>query len=127
MVGRACKVSVATIAVASIIAFGYPLANEETANPCLALENRVAILTAEKSDIPVEHAAFMPSPYGGAVAFAISRRKHPWLPPVVNCTYSYWRTFIGDQPKIEVTAAPTDAAAMVDQAQKLLDRERDAA
>jgi hypothetical protein len=91
------KALLVCIAVAVVIAVGYPLVNEDTTSTCSALERRlITVSSTDKRDLPALLAlgALQRSVSDGAFATALVKQQSPNVPASVSCTVTYWRVLV---------------------------------
>lgn len=62
------------------VAFGYPMAAEDTASPCLALERHVLGAAANLDD--------------GRAAEQTAAKRYPNVPTFLGCTGLYWQGMV---------------------------------
>src|ERR1700683_4726788 len=94
--------SLVVLAVGCFIA--YPLLNESTDDPCLAVEKRVVTIAAtaganarDKATLGTLFQYFAISVSDGQIARASAKAKNSDVPPDVACLYWYWSVTLNPQ------------------------------
>jgi hypothetical protein len=102
------------IAVAVLLlvaAFAYPMAMQATWSPCTALEKQVfgamlATLRGGEGEGPALLQAELDTE--GRLAVSYIRHRHPDVPPVLGCTYAYWRNVVNGGVVVDPEWLPAD-------------------
>jgi hypothetical protein len=92
------KRAIAVLVLVLVVAFAYPLAMQETWGECDALEQQVFGEMLAKlgsgEDADQEAALRLGFSTDGRVATTYIRHRHPDVPPVLGCTFAYWRNVV---------------------------------
>jgi hypothetical protein len=85
--------------VVIVLIIAYPLAMEDTSDPCAAFANRAAALTG----LPAGEAGPAGSPnfmmaivrlLGGSTAEMFAKQRFPNIPPALSCVGLYWQAVL---------------------------------
>tara|TARA_B110000438_G_C15633930_1_gene572222 strand:- start:41 stop:343 length:303 start_codon:yes stop_codon:yes gene_type:complete len=72
----------------------YPQFNEDTGSSCAALERQAVRLLTENNEGSVFAVLLFKGLSGGAFAQEIVKSKYPNLPPILGCSFFYYRLIL---------------------------------